>query len=60
MPREVIKTVLPNEAKEVQSDLLLGREDTVPRRPPFPTGAIEQHVPHVHSYAQRCENVSEN
>ena len=41
MPREVIKPVLPDEAKEVQTDLLLGREETARRRQPFPNGAIE-------------------
>lgn len=41
MPGKLIKFVLPDEAKEVQADLLLGREDTVWRRQAFPSAAIE-------------------
>ena len=41
MPRQLIKPVLSDETKEVQSNLLLGREDTVLRRQSFPTDATE-------------------
>ena len=57
MPREVIQPVLPDEAKEVQTDLLLGREETARRRQPFPNGAIEPSFSHVHSLRSTAEEI---